>query len=130
MSLCVLQTGKKRLIFSNAGMPYPIVKRSDEVWELELNGMPLGLIDMAEHDELSIDLESGDFVIFCSDGIIEAVDEADEMYKSERLLEVVRQAGTGLSAQGMVDWIIKDVTEFAGDVEPADDITIVVVRCK
>ncbi len=84
---------------------------------------------MAEYDELNADLQPGDFVIFCSDGVIESANEAEEMYEIQRLLELVQQADSDLSAQGMVDWILKDVTGFAGDVEPADDITIVVVRC-
>ena len=129
MSLGILYPDEKRLIFSNAGMPYPIVKHGNEVWELELNGMPLGIMKMAEYDELNADLQPGDFVIFCSDGVIESVNEAEEMYEIQRLLELVQKADSDLSAQGMMDWILKDVTEFAGDVEPADDITIVVIRC-
>ena len=129
MSLGVIQPEKKRLTFSNAGMPYPIVKRRSAVWELKVNGMPLGIMDSAEYENLSVELEQGDFVIFCSDGVIEATDEAEGMYQTERLLEVARQADTGISAQGMVDLIVKDVTEFTGNVELSDDITIVVLRC-
>ena len=128
MSLSILQTKEKRLLFSNAGMPYPIVKRGKEVWELEVNGLPLGLTDGAEYQELSFNLKAGDLVVFYSDGVIEATDEAGEMYQTERLLEVVQRVDPSLSAQGMVDWIVKDATGFAGDIEPSDDITIVVLR--
>lgn len=31
-------------------------------------------------------------------------------------------------AQEMLDLVVKDVTEFAGDTELSDDITIVVIR--
>jgi ligand-binding sensor domain-containing protein/serine phosphatase RsbU (regulator of sigma subunit) len=128
MSLGIIRADEKRLLFSNAGMPYPIVKRGREVWELEVSGLPLGISDGAEYEELSADLEVGDFVVFHSDGVIEATDETGGMYQAERLLEVVQQAGSDLSAQGLVDWIVKDVAAFAGDVEPSDDITIVVLR--
>ncbi len=57
------------------------------------------------------------------------MDETEEMYQTERLLEVVKKAEPTISAQEMIDLIAKDVTEFAGNVEPADDITIVVLRC-
>jgi sigma-B regulation protein RsbU (phosphoserine phosphatase) len=77
---------------------------------------------------LSVDLEDGDFVVFYSDGVIEAENEAGEMYQTERLLEVVQQADPTLSAQGMVDLIVSHVTAFVGDVEPSDDITVVVLR--
>jgi sigma-B regulation protein RsbU (phosphoserine phosphatase) len=129
MSLSIIQPEKKRLTFSNAGMPYPIVKRGDEVWELEANGMPLGLVNGAEYTDLSVSLEAGDFVILCSDGVIEAENEAEEMYQTERLLEVVQEASSALSAQEMVDLIVSNVTAFVGDVEPSDDITVVVLRC-
>ena len=128
MSLGVLHAGDNRLVFSNSGMPYPIVKGGDEVWELEVSGLPLGLMDGVEYDELSVDLKAGDFVLFYSDGLIEAVNEAEEMYQTERLLEVLRQSKPDLSAQEMVDLIIRDVQAFVGNVESYDDITIVVVR--
>jgi serine phosphatase RsbU (regulator of sigma subunit) len=51
------------------------------------------------------------------------------MYQTERLLEVVRRANPGISAQEMIDLIVQDVTEFSGGVEPSDDITTVVLRC-
>jgi ligand-binding sensor domain-containing protein/serine phosphatase RsbU (regulator of sigma subunit) len=128
MSLGILNPDKKHLTLSNAGMPYPIVKRGKEVWELEVNGMPLGLMTGAEYTDLSVSLEAGDFIILCSDGVIEAENEAGEMYQTESLLEVVKQADSGISAQEMVDLIVKDVTEFIGDVEPSDDITVVALR--
>ena len=105
-----------------------MVKRWDEVWELEVNGMPLGLMDDAEYEDLSIDLEEGDFIVFCSDGVIEAENEAGEMYQTERLLEAIKRADSGLSAQKMVELVVRDVTTFVGDEEASDDITIVVLR--
>jgi serine phosphatase RsbU (regulator of sigma subunit) len=52
------------------------------------------------------------------------------MYQTERLLEVVQAASSALSAQEMVDLIVNDVTAFVGDVEPSDDITVVILRYK
>ena len=129
MSLGIIQPEQKRLIFSNAGMPYPIVRRGREVWELEVNGMPLGLIDKAEYQDLNLDLKEK-LVIFYSDGVIEAENGAGEMYQIDRLLEVVQEASPAISAQEMVDLIVNDVTAFVGDEEAYDDITIVVIRCR
>ena len=79
--------------------------------------------------DVDLALKVGDFVVFYSDGIIEAADKTRKMYQPERLLEVVQQADLGLSAQGMVDKILQEVAVFVGDVEQRDDITLVVVRC-
>ena len=122
-------TSNRKLLFSNAGMPYPIVRRGNDVWELEVTGMPLGLVGGAEYEDMSVELKAGDLVVFHSDGVIEATNEADEMYQTERLMEIVKQADPSLSAQEMVDLIVKDVTAFVGDIEPSDDITVVVIRC-
>jgi serine phosphatase RsbU (regulator of sigma subunit)/sugar lactone lactonase YvrE len=130
MSLGIICAQERKLLFSNAGMPYPIVKHGKEVWELEVHGMPLGLVDRAEYHELSFDLEARDFVVLYSDGVIEAENEAGEMYQTERLLELIQQADPDLSAQEVVDLIVKDITAFVGDEVASDDITIVVVRRK
>ena len=128
MSLGIVHVEDKRLLFSNAGMPYPIVKRGNEIWELEVKGMPLGLMNDTEYQDLSLDLEEGDFVAFCSDGVIEAENEAGEMYQTERLLELLQESSPALSAEEMVNLILRDVTAYLGDEEASDDITIVVLR--
>jgi len=51
------------------------------------------------------------------------------MYQTERLLEVIQQAEPKLSAQGMIDLILRDVAEYVGGEEASDDITVVVLRC-
>jgi sigma-B regulation protein RsbU (phosphoserine phosphatase) len=129
MCLGIFSAKEKRLLLSNVGLPYPIVKREERTWELEVNGLPLGILDDAEYTDLAIDLEAGDFVVFYSDGISEAMDEREEIYQSERLLERVQKADPGLSAQGMMDWITQDVIAFMGDMDTYDDITLVVLRC-
>ena len=127
--LGILSAKEKRLLLSNVGLPYPIIKRGEKTWELEVNGLPLGILDDAEYTDLAIDLEAGDFVVFYSDGISEAMDETEEIYQSERLMERVRKADSDLSAQEMIDWITQDVIAFMGDMDTYDDITLVVLRC-
>lgn len=134
MSLSILQTRERRFLFSNAGLPYPIMKRGDRIRELKANGVPLGLLDsleyedLAEYTELNIDLKPGDYVVLHSDGVSEAINKAEEMYGIERLIKVIHKADPDLSAQGMIDQIIQDVTDFVGPVDPFDDITLVVLR--
>lgn len=136
MSLGILQADERRIYFSNAGLPYPIIRRGEKAYPIELNGLPLGCIDEliynkfnAGYTELDIELEAGDFVIFYSDGITEANNKTGEMYQTERLLRVVQQIDLKLSAQEIIDEILQDVTVFVGDVEQSDDMTLIVVRC-
>lgn len=92
--------------------------------------MPLGLMDKADYQDLSLDMAEGDLVVFYSDGVIEAENEAGEMYQAERLLRLLQGASSALSAEEMVELIMDDVTAFSGGEEASDDITIVVVLCE
>lgn len=75
-------------------------------------------------------MKTGDLVIFYSDGVIEATNKEEEMYQTERLLELLQRADSGISAREMVDLIVKNVTGFMDGEEAYDDITVVVLRCK
>ena len=74
-------------------------------------------------------LESGDRVIFCSDGIIEAMDASGELFGYDRTEETIRKAcKEDLSAEGMIDRILGEVNVFRGDVSQSDDMTLVVMK--
>jgi len=128
MVLGIIRPEEKRLILANAGMPHPIMKSGSEVRELEISALPLGITEKSEYSEINVDLNDGDFVIFYSDGVIEAENEAGGMYQTEKLLDLIRQADPGLSAQEMVGLILADVAGYVGSREAYDDITIVIIK--
>jgi len=129
-ALFILDPQAKTLTYANAGQPLPIVKRKDDAWEAELiGGFPLGSIADFEYEEKTITLQPGDYVILYTDGISEAMNEAEEMYVEERLIESIRQADMNLSAEEIIKHILQDVMAFVGDAEQYDDMTLVVVRC-
>ncbi len=75
-------------------------------------------------------MQSGDVIIFMTDGIIEALDSQNQLYSdSGRLDETIRKFPTALSTQAMVDAIINDVIAFGGErAQRDDDMTVVVAR--
>ena len=78
---------------------------------------------------LEIQLEPGDRIVFCSDGIPEACGEADGQFGYERTLDAVRQAcAEDLSAEETIDSLLEAVTAFSGDSQQEDDMTCIVVR--
>jgi serine phosphatase RsbU (regulator of sigma subunit) len=72
MCLATLSANDRTLRYANAGIPYPVVKSGQKVFELEANGMPLGGFREAEYQEVSLQLKSGDVLVFFSDGITDA----------------------------------------------------------
>lgn len=123
-----LSTGTVRL--ANAGCVTPLLKRVDgEVAWIEIGGMPLGVGLGAKtgYQEISLPLTKGDFIILTSDGIIEANNEAGEMFGFDRLEQAAAQ-GPQSSAEDMLEHLLEEVTEFVGFTEPHDDMTIMVVK--
>ena len=115
------------LTFSNAGHNAPFVVGADAVRRLETGGMVLGLFEHATFDEETVHLAPGDVVIAFSDGVSEALNQANEEYTDDRLLASIN-AHRGKSPQAMLDGLLEDVHQFCGAATPSDDVTMVVVR--
>ena len=83
-----------------------------------------------EYSEEKFPLESGDVVIFMTDGIIEAQNSENRLYsESGRLEETISQFTLNLSAEAMADAIIADAMNFGSDnATRDDDMTVVVAK--
>ncbi len=121
----------RSLRFSNGACPCPYHFRAEsgEVIELQTEAYPLGVRPDTEYPVIQAQLQAGDRVVFCSDGVMEAVNATEEQFGYERTAGVIRRAcAEGLSAEGTIDRILSEVNAFRGDAPQADDMTCVVVR--
>ena len=121
-----ISTGKLRV--SNGGCPYPYHYKAHDacVLELQVGAYPLGVRPTTQYEVLETSLDSGDYVIMCSDGIIEAENSAGEQFGYERTAETVQtHCRKGSSADSIVDDILRTVDEFRGDASQSDDMTCV-----
>lgn len=115
------------LRFSNAGHPYPIIKRDGAVEENVINGLPLGAKPDESYDERSIQLCPGDQIILISDGVIEEMNERREIFGYERLRQVLYST-KGSDANHMLQTLWNAVVTFRGGAEQNDDVTLVIVQ--
>ena len=91
--------------WSNAAQPHPLIKRSSGASEADEDGqLPLGMAPDVRYPDCELKLQAGDMVIFYTDGIIEAENEAEEMYGTERLLNLVAGIDTTASAEAVDSW--------------------------
>ena len=104
--------------------------RNNEVRSLKAKGLALGIIPSILYKSLTVDIESGDLLLFMTDGITEPRNEQGRMYdESGRLRQFIASLSPDLSAQEIVDQIIDDVLSYMVDPEDRDDdITLVAVK--
>ena len=124
----VLDLGRWRFTYSNAGHHPPILFRPDGRQRYLSSGGPvLGILEGTTYNERIIDLVPGDILLLYTDGIVEAENEAGEMFGRERLEQFVR-ANALLGARELCEALYAELTRFTGDRHPEDDTTIVVAK--
>ena len=126
-----LDTATRSFHLANGGCPYPYHFRAvaRDVVELQADAYPLGVRPDTTYPVLEVELGSGDRIVFCSDGIIEAENAEGEIFGFERTADAIRQGCMeDLSAEALIDRLIGAVKGFAGDVPPGDDMTVVVLK--
>ena len=130
-TMAELEPQQRTLRLLNCGCPYPYHFRatSAAVEELQMDAYPLGVRPEAVYSALERVLEPGDRVVFCSDGVVEAGNEAEEIFGFERTAETIRRGcAEHLAAGALVDHIIAEVQGFAGSAVQGDDMTVVVLQ--
>jgi sigma-B regulation protein RsbU (phosphoserine phosphatase) len=122
----------KTLTLANAGHhAHPQLLRNGQLTPLVAKGMPLGMMVGISYREIEFQLQSGDVLVFMTDGIIEAKDNSGAEYQdTDRLQQVIAQFTADTKAMAMVSALINDATTFGADMttEEEDDITVVVVK--
>jgi len=124
--LNVLDPTTHEVMIVNAGHMAPLWRHGsggvDRAGQ-EQGGLPLGVFDGGEYESFSITLEPGDSLMLYSDGIPDAMNEAEEFYGEERLLaQVGRSELNGVIALG--EHILADVDRFAGARRQTDDMCL------
>jgi phosphoserine phosphatase RsbU/P len=127
MLFAVWNDEKQTLQIANAGAVQPLFCRAGQVETVEAEGFPLGMFKDVSYEEFTLSTRPGDAIVFFSDGIVDAVNENEEMFGNERLVALVTSQLTN-SAEGMVDAIYRELSAFQGGVERFDDETVVVLK--
>jgi len=129
LELAIIHRNDGIIRFANAAQPHPIIKRGGDVLEFESNSeLPLSMKDDTVYVDCEMELQSGDIVVFYTDGIIEAENSAKEMYENHRLEDFIAGMDSSLNAREIIEALLQDISGFVGNAEQYDDMTIVVVK--
>ena len=127
----LLDDRSKTLSWASAGHDPAIWyhAESGKFTEMENTGMPLGVMDDAQFGQADpVTLCAGDIVVIGTDGIWEARNASSRMYGKERLIDLI-SSHKDKSARQIASLVVESVLEFCSDTPPADDITLLVIKC-
>jgi phosphoserine phosphatase RsbU/P len=127
MVFAVWNDEKQTLQIANAGAVQPLICRAGQVETVQAEGFPLGMFKDVSYEEFTLSTRPGDAIIFFSDGIVDAVNDKEEMFGNERLTALVARELRN-SAEGMVDAIYQELSAFQGGMERFDDETVIVLK--
>jgi len=115
----------RNFTMSNAGGSPPMICRNKDIFKVEVEGVPLGLLPDREYDEVVFQAVEGDLVVLFSDGVSDHVSPTGEEYGRGRLAQVVRRC-CEMTPKEVVDEIFADLDKFNPD--RFDDQTLMVMR--
>ena len=128
MAYAVLDAESRSLRYVLAGQPAPILARRGQPPEqLPGSGFPIGIVDEAEYDEYSVQLEPGDRLYFYSDGITEARNEQGQMLEPEGLIRFIEQYRARPLSDGLAAYL-DGLKCWCGPCPFDDDISLLILE--
>ena len=132
--LCRLEKNTLELV--NAGHPFPLFynastkdityldnKSTTRCGVIGISGLP------AVYESFSLEISSGDEILFFTDGITEAENENKVPYGKKCLFESF-QKNIGKDVNYQVQYLVNNLRDFMGNEKINDDITILLLRRK
>jgi serine phosphatase RsbU (regulator of sigma subunit) len=138
MIYAVVDTKARTMTCARAGhTPFIYVPAADgaarQAQVLTPDGMVLGLkLDAGERfeqvlEEVTIPLATGDLFVFFTDGISEAMNDADEWFGEDRLSSLV-EVHAALPSEELRERILREVESFVSGAPQHDDMTLIVMK--
>lgn len=123
----VYDPAARELVFSNAGMPYPLHASRRGCTQLKCEGFPSGMFREVSYDIHRIALSPGDAILFATDGLHELQDSNGIDFSWARMPEIWEQCHRK-SADQSLECLFDGAKKFSAGGLQNDDITAVVLK--
>lgn len=85
-----------------------------------LKGLSLGIAPQAQFEKIQINLSPGDSILFFTDGVVDAQNEAQEFYGQDRMVGFLEKADGPPRGQDL----LKHIERWRGTANASDDLTL------
>ncbi len=130
LSYATVDLEQRQLALANGGQLSPLRRQaSGNIEYLEATGpsLPIGALPDIQYATLNVPLESGDLIVFYTDGVIEAHNSQRQLFGFERLEALICAYGHASPLQ-FIEVVLQSIKNFTNGVSQHDDITLVVLR--
>ncbi len=122
LDVCLFDLYQGSCEFVKAGASATFIKRKKEVEKIESTTLPIGVVQNIELDREERNLESGEYVIMVTDGVMDALPEGAQ---EEKLVEFIRETDI-VNPTEFARGILSQVLKSSGGM-PMDDMTVLVI---
>lgn len=123
--LGILEISTGKITAANAGHEYPVMKRKNGRFELykDKHSLAVGCMERTKYKEYEIQLEAGDQLFLYTDGIPEATNADNQMFRCERMLAALNQKPDA-DPKTLLENVRAAVDAFVQEAEQFDDLTM------
>ena len=129
LTLMFWNTRTRKLTLANAGAIPPMICREGERVRVMAEGVPLGLLEDREYDEVTVQTQSGDAIVLYSDGVADQLNREQHEYGSGRLFKALK-ASAHLPASDLVTALFEDLDKHTDGTPMSDDQSLIVAKVK
>lgn len=123
----ILDTRDMTFTYTNAGHPVPMLFRDETSEALESHGMPLGVLAEAEYRGARVDLRRNDLLLLFSDGLVETMNEQQELFRTDGVIEAVGDHAVEERIEDVMSRVWNACDRHGGGIVH-DDRTLLVLR--
>lgn len=127
LSLLLWHPHHRVFTVTSAGTLPPLLFHNGEIIEPHVEGVPIGLLEEQEYDQIQIVAEQNDLLLLYSDGVEDQLHDSDDEYGHERLKKLLQSIGDQ-EPQQVVNAILKDLDAFRGATPLTDDQTVIALK--
>ena len=130
MSIMLQLRAMLRLIINTTQSAGTIYSSQTETFK-EISGSqePVGVEKNTEYADNNISVNSGDIVITCTDGLLEALNSDGHQYSRQNLEQVIKKCHS-LDGKEIANKIKNDLKNFCGATAQHDDQSLMVIKIK
>lgn len=94
---------------------------------ISVESEPIGVDKATQYKDINLNLETGDIIITCTDGLLECLNESGVQYSIDNLSKVIKE-NCKLSGKDIANKVKDNIKNFCGSTQQYDDQSLLVVK--